>query len=340
MVKKRKKRVSSTKINAECPKQKSKECSGIIMCSGISKDYGKNKVLIDLDLSINDGEIFGIIGMSGSGKSTLLNIIIGFLQPETGDVLFKTEKGMIPISKSPNKVKPLFGFAPQEPSFYPKLTVSENLEYFATMYSLPKPDIKNNTEELLKLVNLTPSKDALAKELSFGMQKRLGIACALVHKPKVLILDEPTADLDPILRRETWELLSKVNKTGTTIIIASHLLDELEGECDRIAVLHDGKITKIGSIEHLKRLYTTNNEVSLITSSKNYKKIVSRLRSKRALKISKVTQRDNSIVLQTASAEELIAALVKIVKSMHDHIVKLTVSRPSLEQVFINAHKK
>jgi ABC-2 type transport system ATP-binding protein len=317
-----------------------KDGSGIIVCNGVSKQYGKNKVLENLNLTIKQGEIFGIIGMSGSGKTTLLNILIGFLQPEAGDVHFNTDKGMMPISKAPNKIKPLFGFAPQDPSFYPKLTAQENLEYFATMYNISRSDIQKSTAELLKLVELSGSKNNLAKELSFGMQKRLGIACALVHKPKVLILDEPTADLDPILRRETWELISKVNKAGTTIIVASHLLDELESECDRIAVLHDGKISKIGSIEQLKKLYTTNNEVILATASKNYRKIMSNLRSKRKLRVSKITQKDSTLVLQTPNAEEVLVYLMKAIKRSKDHIVKLHIARPSLEEVFISAHNK
>ncbi|MFA5142271.1 MAG: ABC transporter ATP-binding protein [Candidatus Woesearchaeota archaeon] len=329
----KKKRVSSKK-------SKLGKDGSIIVCNGITKQYGKNKVLTDLNLSIKEGEIFGIIGMSGSGKTTLLNIIIGFLQPEAGDIHFKTDRGMLPFSKAPNLIKPLFGFAPQEPSFYPKLTAQENLEYFATLYGISRADIKKNTAELLKLVDLTAFTNHLAKELSFGMQKRLGIACALVHKPKILILDEPTADLDPILRRETWDLVSKVNKTGTTIIVASHLLDELESECDRIAVLHDGKISKLGSIDQLKKLYTTNNEVILVTASKNYKKISSKMKSKRSLRISKIVQKDSSLVLQTPFAEEALAQLIKIIKRSKDHIVKLHIARPSLEEVFINAHKK
>lgn len=321
-------------------KSKIKRNSGIIECKGISKRYNQNKVLVDLDLSIKENEIFGIIGMSGSGKSTLLNIMIGFLAPESGEVLYKTPQGMMGISKSPKLIKTLIGFAPQDPSFYPKLTAQENLEYFATMYGLSRLEINRNISELLNLVNLSKFKDLLAMELSFGMQKRLGIACALVHKPKVLLLDEPTADLDPILRRETWELLDKVNKRGTTILIASHLLDELEGQCDRIAVLHDGKFSQIGSIDQLKKLYTTNNEVFLTTSSKNYKRIIPLLKNKKSLKICNISQKENSLLFHTSQTEEVLSYIVKIVKRSKDHIVKLTVSRPSLEEVFIKAHKK
>lgn len=338
--KKKTKRKAKRVVKKKTARKPRKKQSGIVVCKGISKRFDANKVLTNLDITIKPSEVFGIIGMSGSGKSTFLNVMIGFLAPDAGEVLFKTSKGMIPISKSPKKIKPIVGFAPQDPSFYPKLTAEENLEYFATMYNLSKKEIQRNTKELLGLVNLSKFKDLLAKELSFGMQKRLGIACALVHKPKVLILDEPTADLDPIMRRETWELLSKVNKKGTTIIIASHLLDELESGCDRIAVLHNGKFNQIGSIDQLKKLYTTNNEVSLTTLSKNYKKIITKLKKKRSLKISHISQREHSLIFQTPNAEGVLNHLVRVVKSSKDHIVKLNVSRPSLEEVFIKAHKK
>ncbi|MBS3113284.1 ABC transporter ATP-binding protein [Candidatus Woesearchaeota archaeon] len=319
---------------------KNKNNQYIIDCKGISKQYGKNKVLSNLDLAVKTGEVMGIIGMSGSGKSTLLNVLIGFLSPETGEVLFRTDKGMMPISKSSKIIKTLIGFAPQDSSFYPKLTAQENLEYFGTLYSLSSEEIAKTSKELLGLVNLIKFKDSLAMELSFGMQKRLGIACALIHKPKVLILDEPTADLDPIMRRETWELLAKVNNAGTTIIIASHLLDELESECDTIAVLHDGKFSQIGSIEKLKQLYTTNNEVYLTTTSKNYSKLIPKLKSKKSFKVSNIVKIENSLIFHTPNTEQVLDYLIKMVKLSKDHIVKLTVSRPSLEEVFINSQKR
>ncbi|MBD3354724.1 ATP-binding cassette domain-containing protein, partial [Candidatus Woesearchaeota archaeon] len=235
----------------------------LIKFKNMTRGFKDKKVLKNISLEIKKGEIFGIIGMSGSGKTTLLNTLIGFLDPEKGDIYYynKKTKKHEPISEDPLEKRKMFGFATQMPSFYPKLTIEENLDHFGSLYNLKSKTRKKNIKRLLKMIGLKSEKDLLAQTLSGGMEKRLGIACALIHDPDVLILDEPTANLDPVLREETWELVEKINRSGTTVIVASHLLDELEPICGRIGILHNHSLVKIGTPDQLKGKYSKNEEI-------------------------------------------------------------------------------
>ncbi|MBD3249745.1 ATP-binding cassette domain-containing protein [Candidatus Woesearchaeota archaeon] len=229
-----------------------------IQFKNLIKGYGKTTVIDNLDLDIGKGELFGVIGMSGSGKTTLLKTMIGFLEPESGEINYYSlkDKKYKSIFEEEDESRRMFGFSTQMPSFYPKLTTEENMDHFASLYDMKKKQRQSTIKELLSLTGLTPYNKLLAEELSGGMEKRLSIACSLVHKPSVLILDEPTADLDPVLRKETWNLIKRINNQGTTIIVASHLLDELEENCDRVGILHKKKISAVGTPAQLKKAYS------------------------------------------------------------------------------------
>src|SRR3989344_6894148 len=221
----------------------------------ITKIFGKNVVLDNLMLEIPEGEIFGIIGKSGSGKTTLLSILVGFLRPEKGKVFYRGSE----VTDTYNKVLQQFGFTAQEGSFYPRLTVKENLEYFGTMYNLSSDELKIKIPKVLKMVDLEGEENKMASNLSSGMQKRLDIACGILHDPKVLILDEPTENLDPLLRKDILKLIKKINKEkNVTIIMTSHLLEEIEQVCTQLAILHARQIIIQGTINELKDYYSKN----------------------------------------------------------------------------------
>jgi len=315
----------------------------IIKCENIRKQFKDNVVLDGVNLEVRKGEILGIIGMSGGGKTTLLNTMIGFYQPEEGDVLFKLD-GIInkkdktnfgSVFKHPMIVRSSFGFAPQDPSYYPKLSSEENLHHFGVLYSLPKKVRTNNIEQLLRLTRLYDSKKTLAGHISFGMQKRLGIACALVHKPKILILDEPTADLDPILREEVWDMIDKIRKQGTSVIISTHFLDEVEGICDRIAVLHNGKMRAVGTLDELRKDIGIGDEIVLKTQQKRYSKISAKLkRMKKSIGLAKVVKKGERLKVYVNDANKALYPLSKMLKDMKERIIDIKVNESSLKEVF------
>jgi len=212
----------------------------LISLKNIKKDFEEKKILGEINLNIHEGEIIGIVGKSGAGKTTLLKTIIGYLKPDKGNVLLKLDK-----DNNKNNYRH-FGFSTQEKSFYSRLTIKENLVYFASLHDLPKQDLDDKIKKVLKQVKLEGEEKTIAKNLSQGMQKRLDIACSIIHNPKVLIVDEPTADLDPGLRKEIWSLIKSLNReNGKTLIISSHIPEELFSICNKVFLLENSKIKSV-----------------------------------------------------------------------------------------------
>jgi ABC-2 type transport system ATP-binding protein len=306
----------------------------LVKFKGVTKRFGENAVLDQVSLEIPPGELVGVIGLSGVGKTTLLNVMVGFIEPEAGDVVLQLPDGTeASVFKRRDIVKTMFGFAAQTPSFYGKLTVRENVEHFAALYRLSPLQRISRCNELLKLVGLDKAQHTLAQNLSGGMQKRLDIACALVHQPSILILDEPTADLDPIIRDQIWDLLLDINKRGTTVVVASHVVSELEEHCSKIAILRNQRITEVGTPAQLRDIYSTQYEIFLKTASKNYARLKAFCAKKSAL-YSKVSERDGQLVLQTPQPQEALQMLLLAVKQSKDRVVHVHVDRPSISEVF------
>jgi len=305
--------------------------SGILLtASNISKIFGTKVVLQNVDFDIRAGEIFGLIGSSGAGKTTLLNILVGFLHPEIGDI-YLANRQTISLSKNPNEIKKHIGFSTQTPSFYPKLTVLENLEHFGSLLLLEENDLRRRINALLDLVGLTDAKYTYGGQLSGGMQKRLDIACALLSDPDILILDEPTADLDPVMRRQLWGLIKQINSKGTTIILASHFLAEIELLCDRIAILHNKKIAEIGTAEELRDAYSKNFDVILTLQEQKYQKIISELKKH---KIKNEITESGDLKIITQDPDKILSVITSNCKK--GDILSLHVTKPSLGEVFEN----
>jgi ABC-2 type transport system ATP-binding protein len=222
-----------------------------IQFKGVTKIFGKNKVLDAIDLSIPEGKITGIIGASGEGKSTILKLIASFYKPTEGEITYYKRN----LFEDIPHIKRCFGLAIEEGSFYEGLTVRENLYHFGRLYGVKKNILKRRIFGIAKFVGLDDANDVLAKNLSLGMKKRLDLACSLVHKPSVLILDEPTADLDPVLRNQMLRLIKKINHHGTTVIFTTQLLEEIDIISDNIAILYNEKIIEEGSLKDVKKKY-------------------------------------------------------------------------------------
>lgn len=229
----------------------------ILKIENICKSFGKKNILDSLNFEIYEGEILSIFGLSGSGKSTFLKILCGFMNPDSGQIKTNYGDKKLRFQKVRNSelIRSLFGFASQEPSFYPNLTVVENLKYFGTILSVPKVDLKNRIEEILLILNLSEVRDTLSSELSEGMKKRLDIGCSIIHNPKILILDEPTANLDFRLRDELLDYVREINNVGMTIIFVSHYLDEVEKISGRIAILSNSYMELIENTGNLKSAF-------------------------------------------------------------------------------------
>ncbi|MBU0461664.1 MAG: ABC transporter ATP-binding protein [Nanoarchaeota archaeon] len=225
----------------------------------LTKRYKKYAAVNSVSFKIKKGEVFGLLGPNGAGKSTLIKMLTCFHKPTSGDA--KIEGISI---RDVSKVKPIIGWAPQDDAFYDNLTVYENLVYFGTLYGLSGKHIKEKSDELLKLLRIEKKKNALAKSLSGGMKRRLNIAIALIHDPKVLYLDEPTAGVDPISRMALWEVIEKIKSKGMTILFCTHNLNEADLLCDRIAILRYGEIIITATPAELKKKYGETLEEAFV----------------------------------------------------------------------------
>jgi len=221
-----------------------------VVVSELAKVVGERIIVDRISFTVQEGEIFGLLGANGSGKTTTFNMLSGLLPPSSGaiTILGKSEKEL-------RRSKPDIGFITQENSFYETLTVRENLEFFASQSGVKGSETNGIVKRLLEQMRLTDKADAMASRLSGGMKKRLNMACSLVHDPRIVFLDEPTVGLDPVVRKEIWAVIEELNKSGKTIIITSHYMEEVERLCGRVAIMFAGRIVASGTPKELKERY-------------------------------------------------------------------------------------
>ncbi|GGZ82276.1 ABC transporter ATP-binding protein [Ignatzschineria indica] len=216
----------------------------------LKKQYQNGKVALKgINLEVKEGDFFALLGPNGAGKSTTIGIITDLVQPSSGHV----EVFGVDTQKNRNLAKSMIGLVPQEFNFNPFEPCEEIVINQAGYLGIPRSEARKRTAELLRLLDLTDKAKVMARELSGGMKRRLMIARALVHNPRLLILDEPTAGVDIEIRRQTWELMKRVNAAGTTIILTTHYLEEAEQMCKNIAIINHGEIVQQSSMSALLR---------------------------------------------------------------------------------------
>jgi ABC-2 type transport system ATP-binding protein len=220
----------------------------MIQTKSLSKYYGNLAALVDLDLTIKDGDIFGFIGPNGAGKTTTMRILATLLEPTRGTAFING----LDVTKQGKKVRRLVGYMPDFMGVYDDLKVFEYLEFFAAAFGIESRKRKSIVEGVLELTDLKTKQNAAVDSLSRGMQQRLGVARVLIHDPKVLILDEPASGLDPRARIEIRELLRELKRMGKTIMISSHILSELEEICDHVGIIEHGRLVFSGTLEEIR----------------------------------------------------------------------------------------
>jgi len=220
-----------------------------IKAENLSKMFGPVVAVNHLNLSVKRGEIFGLVGPDGAGKTTIMRMFSGILPPTEGEAWVLGH----PITREAEPLKGKIGYMAQRFGLYGDLTVIENIQFYADLYDVPKKERQIRLERLLAFSNLAPFKNRLAQNLSGGMKQKLGLACALVHTPQVLFLDEPTNGVDPVSRRDFWQILYDLLKEGITIFISTAYLDEAE-RCHRLGLMHQGNLLYMGTPDETKRL--------------------------------------------------------------------------------------
>ncbi|OFW08926.1 MAG: multidrug ABC transporter ATP-binding protein [Acidobacteria bacterium RIFCSPLOWO2_02_FULL_59_13] len=220
-----------------------------IQTSRLSKSFADLAAVRDLTLSVNEGELFGLVGPDGAGKTTTMRLLASILEPSSGDAWVAGAH----VVREAETVKERIGYMSQRFGLYPDLTVAENIAFYADLYNVRSSDRKERLNRLLAFSNLTPFQKRLAGQLSGGMKQKLALACALIHTPRVLLLDEPTCGVDPVSRRDFWRLLSELVHAGVTIFVSTAYLDEAE-RFHRMALLHQGQLLACGTPKEVKNL--------------------------------------------------------------------------------------
>ncbi|MFT3952344.1 MAG: ABC transporter ATP-binding protein [Oscillospiraceae bacterium] len=215
-----------------------------ITMSGLNKCFDQKQVLFDIDFSIHAGDIVCLLGPSGSGKTTLIRCLIGAIKAEQGQITY--DDIAVPNLKLMKKI----GFMPQNDALYDDLTGENNLRFFGELYRFDKKRLNERITEVLKLVDLEEDRKKYVRNYSGGMKKRLSLAAAMLHEPDVLLLDEPTVGIDPVLRRTIWNQFKDIKAAGKTIIVSTHVMDEV-AECDKAALIYNGRLISYDTVENL-----------------------------------------------------------------------------------------
>lgn len=219
----------------------------MIQLTNVSKNFGKLQAVSQVNLEVAAGDIFGLVGPDGAGKTTTIRMILGLID--------KTEGGIVVMGETDfEKIKPHIGYVPQKFSLYGDLTVFENIRFIGSMYGASQQKINSLAKEILSFTNLFPFKDRLAANLSGGMKQKLALAAGLMHRPKLFFLDEPTTGVDPVSRREFWQMLYRLNKEGMTILVSTPYMDEAE-LCTKIAFMDRGRMVACDTPRALKIQY-------------------------------------------------------------------------------------
>ena len=216
-----------------------------INVNNIKKNYGEVNALKGISFDVKSAEMFGLVGPDGAGKTTTIRLLCGLLLPTDG----KAELFGFDLVKDKEKIQKQIGYLSQKFSLYGDLTIDENIEFFADLHGVK--DYKNRRNELLEFTRLTPFRTRLADNLSGGMKQKLALACTLIHKPKIIFLDEPTTGVDPVSRRDFWKILSNLQQDGVTIFMSTPYLDEAE-RCNRVALLNKGEILSFDTPKNIK----------------------------------------------------------------------------------------
>lgn len=297
-----------------------------IHTENLVRTFGELKAVDALNLDVGEGEIFGLVGPDGAGKTTTMRLLTAIMEPTSGEAWVAGHHTV----REAEAIKEDIGYMSQRFGLYPDLTVLENIHFYADIYSVPRRGREAKIEELLGFSNLTPFKKRQAGRLSGGMKQKLGLACALIHTPKVLFLDEPTNGVDPVSRRDFWRILYKLLRQKVTIFVSTAYLDEAE-RCNRIGLIHQGRLFAVGTPDEVKQLMRGSIlEVRCAEPRKATRSLQIHLPS------GSVGLFGDRVHVVTSTPEKTSSELESILAQDDIAVTSVRVIEPSLEDVFVS----
>jgi len=301
-----------------------------IEARGLGKRFGPRVAVRDFTLRVRRGEAFALVGPDGAGKTTVMRLLVGIMDPDAGEARVL---GYDTVREA-ERLKEHIGYMPQRFGLYDDLTVRENLRFYSDLYGVPRAEREARLPGLLAFAGLAPFEDRLAGQLSGGMRQKLGLICALSHRPKVLFLDEPTFGVDPVSRREFWEILNQLLQEGLTIFLSTAYLDEAE-RAHRVGLLYEGRLLAVDTPEALKAAFT--GELLEVRAAD--------LREARRLlaqepQVLQVLTMGDHLTVTVPQAREALPHLTQILSAAGLHPVEVIPAEPGLEDCFVQVVRR
>ena len=296
-----------------------------LVASNVTKAFGKIVAVDDVSFEVTKGEIFGFLGPNGAGKTTTMRMLTGIMRPDSGRVTV----GGIDMEKAPIQAKMGTGVIPEVGNVYADLTAKQNLSLTGRYYGLPKDVIRRRTEELLARVGLSERGDDLVRTFSKGMKQRISIACAIIHKPGILFLDEPTEGLDVQSKRLIVDTIHDMNRNGSTIFLTTHNIEDASKLCQRVAIINKGRLIAIDRPEMLKKTFDKSQSIEV-----SFDRMVDALTLAHG-SISKIEVLGDRLRLYTSDPDGTIKHVAAWAQGSGARIVSMTMSGPSLEDAFV-----
>jgi len=303
--------------------------NGILEAKNLVKKFGDLVAVDNISFRINQGEVFGLLGPNGAGKTTTISMISCLLEPTSGDVLVDDNS----VTRNPDKVKRVLGIVPQDIALYPTLTATENLKFWGRMYGITGQLLKDRISEVLEIVGLTDRAKDRIETYSGGMKRRINIAAGMLHRPKILLMDEPTVGIDPQSRNHILETVQKLNKDGMTIVYTSHYMEEVETICERVGIIDHGKIMAIGTIDELKKLVGSEEAINIQVENVN-EETIDQLGAIEL--VDRINRSDGQIQVLSKDSEQILAKVISILNQAGAHVTAVEVMEPNLESVFLH----
>lgn len=301
----------------------------LLQISNLQKYYKDVNAVDSISFDVKKGEVFGLLGPNGAGKSTTISMISTLIKPTSGQITYNGES----ILENPKAIQQKLGVVPQEIALYPSLSGYENLKFWGHSYGLRGKELKNRIEEVAEIIGL---KDRLKKKIekySGGMKRRINIGAALLHKPELLIMDEPTVGIDPQSRNHILETVLELNKQGMTIIYTSHYMEEVEFLCSRISIMDKGEIIASGTQEELIEIVKGQKKINL-KFDRITKELTEKINS--ISYVQNIDTQDEEMVLATQNGDNIFKDLISKVSETDSNILSIDIKKPNLEAVFLH----
>ncbi|MFF2890822.1 ATP-binding cassette domain-containing protein [Paenibacillus sp. NPDC057967] len=302
----------------------------VLQLKKLTKKYGEFAAVDQLTLAVQEGEIFGLLGANGAGKSTTINMIASLIPITKGEIELLGKN----IAKNGKFAKSNIGIVPQELAIYEDMTAYENVHFFAGLFGLRGAELKRRAEEALAFTGLSDKHRSYPRDFSGGMKRRLNIACAIAHRPKLIIMDEPTVGIDPQSRNYILNSVRKLNEMGSTIIYTSHYMEEVEELCTRIAILDHGKVIAEGTKAQLKSIITDQKDIRIDVRSIEGLD-TGKLREIAGVRAVIVNEEQNSVSISTDAEVNSLNRIIQGLLAANIEIRSVEESQPSLETVFL-----